>query len=61
MTREISTSKVFIQYIRTCNCFDGPSDHVHTQSISDMEYIGTLICPECGEEMEILDNVIIEE
>ncbi len=61
MTKEISSSKVFVQYTRSCNCLGEEKGHVHTQSISDLEYVGTLICPECGEDMEMLDKVIVED
>lgn len=34
----------------------GPED-IHTQPLADITYSGTLICPECGNDMDLTENV----
>ncbi len=62
MEKTIKTSSVFLQYVcvnESCGCCS--KQEIHEQPLVDIVDVGTLICPECGDDMGLLDEAIVEE
>jgi len=43
-----------------CDSHDGEPTH-ESQPLSDIVFTGTLICPECGEDMELDETVKVDD
>jgi len=61
MKKKIKTKSIFLQYVcvnETCECCS--RQEIHEQPLVDIVDVGTLVCPECGDDMELLDEIIVD-
>lgn len=61
MKKKIKTKSILLQYVcvdESCECCS--RQEIHEQPLVDIVDVGTLVCPECGDDMELLDEVIVD-
>jgi len=61
MKKKVKTSSILLQYVcvnESCECCS--EQEIHEQPLVDIVDVGTLVCPECGDDMELLDEIIVD-